>query len=144
MGVVKHRKSFSKEIMDVPSLETVKVQLNKAEQPDLTQSLRRLCSLQQGWTTWPLKVPCNPNYFMILRYCKDQDLLSSPECVMKLSVVLLLYKNQLCSTFFLLMDNYWKHSDLSIAYGIFGPIEIKTFSAKLLIVFCVEWKTNAL
>lgn len=34
--------------------------------------------------------------------------------------------------------------DVSIAYGIFGPIEIKTFSAKLLIVFHVEWRTNAL
>lgn len=45
---------------------------------------------------------------------------------------------------FSLMDNYRKHSDVSIAYGIFGPMEIKTFSAKLLIVFCVEWRTDAL
>lgn len=49
--VVKHKESFPREMMDAPSLETVEVQLNKAEQPDLTQSSRRLCSLQQGWTT---------------------------------------------------------------------------------------------
>lgn len=46
--------------------------------------------------------------------------------------------------FSFLMDNCLKHSDVSIAYGIFGPIEIKMFSAKLLISFHVEWRTKAL
>lgn len=35
--------------------------------------------------------------------------------------------------FSFLMDNYWKYSDVAIDYGIFGPIEIITISAKLLI-----------
>ena len=35
-----------------------------SEQPDLVEDVPAHC--RGGWTRWPLKVPSNPNYSMIL------------------------------------------------------------------------------
>ena len=65
MRVVKHWHRFPREVVDAPSLETFKVSLDGALS---NLSWRCPCSLQEGWTRWPLKVPSNPNCSVILRY----------------------------------------------------------------------------
>jgi len=63
--VVKHWNRLHREVVDAPSLETFKARLDRAlSKPDLVEDVP---ALQWGWATWPLEVPSNPNYSMILR-----------------------------------------------------------------------------
>ena len=62
VSVVEHWHRLLSEVVDAPSLETFKVR----ELWATWSSWRCPCSLQGGWTRWPLKAPSNLNYSMIL------------------------------------------------------------------------------
>jgi len=51
------------QVVDAPSLETLKVRLDGA--PSIWLICRCLCSLQGGWTRWPSKIRSNSNYSML-------------------------------------------------------------------------------
>ena len=54
--VVKHGNRLPREVVDTPSLETLRVRLDEA----LTTLIQFChCSLQGSWTRWPLKDPSN-------------------------------------------------------------------------------------
>jgi len=65
MRVVKPWPRLPREEVDAPFLEMFKVRLDEALS-NLIWLSRCPCSLQGNWTRWPLEVPCNPNYSMIL------------------------------------------------------------------------------
>lgn len=69
MRLVKPR--LASKVVAAPSLEVLKVRLKGL---CTNQSSRRcLCSSQEGWTKWPLKVPSNPNYSMTLQLVPRGD-----------------------------------------------------------------------
>ena len=55
--VMMHWNRLPKEAVGAPSLEALRVRLEGALSTGL--SCRCPCSLQEGWTQWPLKVPSN-------------------------------------------------------------------------------------
>jgi len=58
--VVKHWKRLPREVVDAPSLETFKARLDGA----LSNLVPAHC--RRGWTRCPLRVPSNPDNYMIL------------------------------------------------------------------------------
>jgi len=64
MRVVKHRHRLPGEARDASFLETFKVRLD-GTLSNLIQ-LKMSLLIAPGWTRWPLRVPSNPNYSIIL------------------------------------------------------------------------------
>lgn len=64
MGVVKCSNRLPREVVGAPSLKHSS--LGWMELWATWSSWTCLCLLQGGWTRWPLKVPSNPSYSMIL------------------------------------------------------------------------------
>ena len=59
-----HWHRLTREVVDAPSLETLRVRLDGAL--STWCSCRCSCSLQRSWTKWPLTVPSNSNDYLIL------------------------------------------------------------------------------
>ena len=63
MRVVRHWRRFPREVVDAPSLETLKARLDGALSNLIQVKMSQLVA--GGWTKRPLKGPSNPNHAMI-------------------------------------------------------------------------------